>query len=355
MRSLSRHSACAVGICALSCGDPELATDLDTEGPPEVTIVTVLSESLGEAATFCLSGSEYKVNRDLCPPDENGGRAATPVLDAQPVGWSTRIAFSELLDPNVETLVPVEDEEGNVTGQRGSLASTQPVILTCDGAPVAYDGYYDPSGNDVTLPPGPALVIEPLEFIATGTPCTVTLKPLVVDKDGNAVPEAMRGPYSFSIASLAVLETLPADEETEVDPLATLMVLFNAPIDMESLAGTISLTSGGAEVPVTLSVSADDPTTVLVDPESGALEPNTEYVLTINGNGIRDEGGSELNLEEAVVITFTTGELVPPDGGLPEDAAVLDGGPDGGPDGGVAADAALPLLDAALPQLDAAI
>ncbi|HEY8146512.1 MAG TPA: hypothetical protein VIG06_27710, partial [Kofleriaceae bacterium] len=62
-RALGLLAASAPLALAVACADPELKSDLVTEGPPEVTEVNVLSESviladatflrLGEAATYC--------------------------------------------------------------------------------------------------------------------------------------------------------------------------------------------------------------------------------------------------------------------------------------------------------------
>src|SRR6202042_2484260 len=89
------------------------------------------------------------------------------VTNADPSAWYVRIMFDELLDPNVETLVPNIDPttmmpDGTFTG---TLANTLPVTLQCTDAAgamqdVPYDGYYSPSGNALTNPLGPSLFIK---------------------------------------------------------------------------------------------------------------------------------------------------------------------------------------------------
>ena len=199
---------CALGV---ACSDPELASDLDTEGPPEVLEVNVASETAPgdpngnaiEAATYCRPGDQYKVNTLYCPLRRNsenkpiaGAReVASPVMDATPAGWHARFIFSELIDPSIEELI---ETDGVITG---SLAQSQPFVLTCGGAEVPYDGWYDPTGNHLSYPPGPSLVAQPLDFIATGTMCEVALRDgVVTDKGGDDVPGDHLGPYEFGIA-----------------------------------------------------------------------------------------------------------------------------------------------------------
>lgn len=342
MRSRMFASALALGVCASACGDPDLATDLNSEGPPEVTMVTVAVEGpgvivagapTGEQATFCLSGEEHRVNRDFCPVLEGmpGVREAQPVTNAPPSGWFARIVFSELLDPSVEELV-----EGV-----GTIENTQPVTLTCEGTEIAYGGYYDPSGNDVSFPPGPALVIEPTEFVATGSECEVAVKESVTDKSGNPVADSLRGPYSFAVAPLSIVETLPADgagADEGIEPPPALLVMFNAPIAPDSLAGTITLETAGDPVPVDLAVSEDDPSVVTVTPQSLLLD-NTTYTLTIDA-GITDVAGGAFAPAEPVTVTFTTGIVPVPDAGMEPDAGDADGGAG---DAGLLDDAGLPV------------
>ena len=96
--------------------------------------------------------------------------------------------FDELLDADrVETLDCTDiPDVGEICS--GSFAETNPVSLSCDGAEVAYTGYYVPNGNRVTYPLGPSIFVtpDPDSFAApTGSTCTLTLDPSkIVDKDG---------------------------------------------------------------------------------------------------------------------------------------------------------------------------
>ncbi|HUH04602.1 MAG TPA: Ig-like domain-containing protein [Kofleriaceae bacterium] len=224
------------------------------------------------------------------------------------MGWYARIIFDELLDTGVETLIEVEG------AMVGSLATTQPVTLICGGNPVAYDGFYDPAGNSITFPPGPALVIEPTEFVATGTACTVQVKAQVIDKQGEAV--APNGPFNFSIAGLAYVGSDPADMAEGVDPAAGILVIFNAPIDGDTLGTKIALTdANAAAVAATVAVDPADPSLVVITP-TAALAENAVYTVTVTSetaDPIADIGGGTIVLATPITFSFTTGMAPAPD------------------------------------------
>src|SRR5689334_10731229 len=177
---LQTLGAAMIGTLALgACDDPVADTDLRPEGPPDVLAVLVFNDTENnavESATYCKPNDPkrpgkvglpaYGLNPVICPLD---GAPVDMLTDAWPESWYVRIVFDELLDPDVETLEPVLDAMGNETDMAtGSLAATQPVILKCQDVngvmiDVDYDGYYSPSGNTVTWPLGPSLVIKPLD------------------------------------------------------------------------------------------------------------------------------------------------------------------------------------------------
>src|SRR5687767_2341383 len=168
---LATVAICCTGLVA--CSDPEQLTDLRPEGPPEVLTVLVANDAdhYLESATFCKLNDEKRPGQvglidltllDVCDADLSVG--AEMVTDALPTAWYVRIVFDELLDPDIEDLSEVTDSNGNGTGVFvGSIASTRPVTLTCGGNAVPYDGYYSPSGNYVTWPLGPSLVVKPID------------------------------------------------------------------------------------------------------------------------------------------------------------------------------------------------
>ena len=328
----SRPRACgllaAAVPCALlaACSDPELASELNTEGPPEVVEVNVRTESAvlgpgdptglqaGESATFCRPGREYRVNNVYCPEarDEDnapipGDRETDPVGDANPADWYVRVIFDELLDPDVEELET--DENGVVTGH---IADTQPVVLSCGGEELEYDGYYDPAGNHLSYPPGPALVVTPSVFVATGSACEITLADNVVDKDGEGVPNDQVGAYEFGVAVLSVYGSEPADESEGVALDSTVTVSFGAPLDPDTLASRIVLTDAdGVEVAGAVGLATDDEDVVdeltAEFTPAAPLAPSTTYTLTVS-DGITDIAGGELVQDEPFTASFTTGE-----------------------------------------------
>lgn len=329
MRSIWRACAPLPALTVLTvgaaCGAPELASELNEEGPPEILQINVRTESAvlgggdptglqaGESATFCRDGDQYQVNQVYCPEarDANdtprpGVREISPVTDAAPGDWYIRIVFDELLDPDVEELVT--DESGNTSGH---IDDTRPVVLRCGGVELAYDGYYDPSGNHLSYPPGPGLVVDPDEFVATGMDCEITIVDLT-DKDGETVEGSQAGPYGFGVAPLRVYSTAPAGGSTGVALDTVVQVSFGAPIDLASAADTIVLTDGDGNVVDTAAPEhpmADGEvtdTSVVVLAPTAPLAPDTVYVVTVN-DGVRDIAGGALVQAEPFSASFTTG------------------------------------------------
>jgi len=256
-------AAAALGVLVGlgACSDPELNTDLRPEGPPDVLAVLVMSDAAGqihETATYCkpndplrptLVGLPDFTTEQVCPDTGE----VSPAEDAYPDGWYVRIMFDELLDPSIEELSPILDEEtGEETGNfSGSLASAHPVELQCRSVvsnqmvDVDYDGYYSPSGNRVTWPLGPSLVIKPNDpsLIATNTECEIKLNDNILDKDGIPVPEAQRGPFPFKVSGIKVILLDPPADDAEYEaPIDAVVVYydnffaqFNTAIDPSTL------------------------------------------------------------------------------------------------------------------------
>jgi hypothetical protein len=253
-------------LLAAGCDDPELNTELRPEGDPEVLAVLVMTDAafqLSEQATFCKTGDPLRPNlvglpdfttSTVCPEELSEG--VDPVETAYPDGWYVRIMFDELLDPSIEELVEIVDPDtGAGTGTfSGSIIGANPVSLQCQSVTgntlvnVDYDGYYSPSGNRVTWPVGPSLVIKPNnpELIATGKECQITLNDTITDKEGRTVPTSQRGPYTFKVAPVTIIATDPTDSLdpsddptlTEVDALylsnANFYFQFNTEVTVDS-------------------------------------------------------------------------------------------------------------------------
>jgi hypothetical protein len=320
MRSPRVCSLLAVGLFAVGCSDPDLNTDLDSEGPPEVNMVTVTHEgapiavngnAFPETPAFCRPANDGgKVNTQICPEEARVGPIA--VVNTRPLAWRVRVQFSELLDPDVETL-----EDRDMDGlNEGHIDTTLPVSLSCAGTDVAYDGFYDPSGNDVTVPPGPALVISSTNPfpVASGTECQVAISDVPTDKDGNAVPAEYRGPHAFTLAPFHAVDTSVADGDEGVDPDEPVAIAFNAPIDPATVAASdITVTDGDGNVAIDVAVNMMDPTQLLVLPSAGRFADNTMFTLTLPATtGVTDALGGEISFScsecppDAVTVTFTT-------------------------------------------------
>lgn len=310
--------AAGLGIALTGCLSGDTKSAHNEEGAPRVIAVTVVSESArGEAATFCASPEDERTSTLYCPGP--GDDPVTAVTDAAPLSWQARLVFNERLDPDeVEDLV--EDENGNILG--GTLANTQPVMLTCAGEAIPYDGYYDPSGSHDTDPPGPSIVIIPDGFVATGTECQVAVKDGAVhDKDGKAIEAGAGGPFTYSIAAMAIAKTEPGKRRMEdPDPTGVVvtvkpLVVFNALVDEASIAGKVELVTTADDLPVeaTLAIIDRDEDDDIDQLDAVQLSPAapladaTQYTLRVTG-GILDTKGGELRRDAPFEITFTTAD-----------------------------------------------
>jgi hypothetical protein len=216
-------------FAAGACSDPTQNTDLRPDGPPEVLAVLVMNDPAGhlvESATYCKENDAKRPNivglpdfttQTIC--DDDMSKPASMVTNAYADGWYIRVMFDELLDPDVEELEEIEDDTGAGTGTfEGHIANTHPVKLECESVnggmvEVEYDGYYSPSGNSITWPLGPSLVIKPNhpELVATNKMCQVTLLDVIEDKSGEKVPDAQVGPHRFQIAPIAPIQDFYGD------------------------------------------------------------------------------------------------------------------------------------------------
>jgi hypothetical protein len=336
-RSQGSLAAAACVLAFGACTDPTENTDLRPSGPPEVLTVLASNDTKGmgidEEATFCKPNDNKRPA--LVPADPNGPDQVCPddlkmgadeVTDTTPVNWYVRLQFDELLNPDVEELMPIV-QDGQDTGiSSGSLANTQPVTLTCGGVNVPYDGYYDPSGNAYTWPLGPSLYIAPNDTskVATGTECQVTIKPdVAADKDGNHVPTDQLGPYKFQIAALALTATNPAvpkdpTKPATVSPTKALVLTFNATIDATSLtAGEVLIRDATSCDPATATatvhtavITADKNKQAIDVSDSAAaameafLHAKT-YIITFPAGGqVKDAAGGTGPLPEAADLTI---------------------------------------------------
>jgi cysteine-rich repeat protein len=295
-------TGCLVMAGAGACSTPDLNTNLRPAGDPEVLSVLVMNDAdayLRESATYCadddkspqIVGLPDFTTKKVCgegpggaivPFDDENGAAAPapatgPIANGVPDGWFVRIMFDELLDPDVETLVETAPDSGIFEGH---INTTQPVILECDGAEVDYDGFYVPNGNNVTWPLGPSLVVFPTDYtsVATSSACTIEIKDNVVDKDGNPVPAAQRGPFDFGIGSLEPFGASPSEGTIDEEAPGVLFT-FNQVVDGASLDPDTEVEVLEDDVAVPAAVTADG-VDFIVGPAAGFL-PDSVYVISI--------------------------------------------------------------------------
>jgi hypothetical protein len=266
--------------------DPKLPTII---GQPDFAVVQVCPETAAEVTM----GFSHR------PQILEPAAVVSKVTNANPSGlggFHVRFVFDELLDPDVETLVDSEDG-GPCTSLSetcdGHIDTTLPATLTCNGVAVAYDGHYAPNGNKVSWPPGPSLVVIPTDFVPTGAECEVSLRDIVVDKTGEAVPAAQRGPYTFSVSELAIAGTEPGEGD-EITADSPAIIFFTDEIDPASVDATdvvVHDDTADVDIAVTLTVVGTD-IEILPSGGGGTWTNGSAYTVTIPDTAtITDIGG----------------------------------------------------------------
>ena len=107
-----------------------------------------------ETTTFCKVGDDKRpgfvnptrsrsVGTQLCPDDLSMG--VDEVADAEPLRWYARVEFDELLNPDIEDLIPILDPtrrpRWHVDRNDQEHAAGHADVR---GVDVPYDGYYGP-------------------------------------------------------------------------------------------------------------------------------------------------------------------------------------------------------------------
>jgi len=326
-RLKTQGAVAMVGALALgACSDSTARTDLRPEGPPDVLAVLVLSDAVGglyETATYCRPNDEKRptlvglpdfTTTNVCDDDPS---VPADIAEAAPGGWYVRIMFDELLDPTIEKLIPILDELGQPTGTFiGSLEDSQPVTLECQGVddafhPVPYDGYYSPSGNAVTWPVGPSLVIKPLDptIVPVASDCRVTIKAdLIKDKEGIAVPSDQLGPFVFKTQPVSIVGTFPSDGGTvNTDQ----MWLFDYELDFNTVIDPATFTvPDDVTVEPNLGMIAETYTDGPFGFIFAAWTPGTDFTVTIKPDAkVSDACGKETTVRNELgseTATFST-------------------------------------------------
>jgi len=202
-------AASAAGACNESAIDqPELRAD----GPPDVLAVMVArdrflpSATFLEEATYCRPNDSKRPGKvmlplpdtletDVCPADISAGVATFD--RGFPAFWYARIVFDELLD--LESEAPGDELH--------AVETRNPVLLSCDGLPIAYSTFYTGEGNRDSWPVGPSLKLRPKNpaTVPANALCEMTLEDgAIVDKTGVPPDAAQAGPYRFQIAPIGL-------------------------------------------------------------------------------------------------------------------------------------------------------
>ncbi len=311
--------AVGLGILAAGClSEPDLKTNLRPEGDPEVLAVLAIDSGGAEAAAFCKyvgatldeKGPGLVQGVQICPTAQAD---FTAPAELDPLGWGIRIMFDELLrGDDVETLDCDLDDDGAADDPlicEGHIDTTLPLTMDCGGTSITYDGYYYPNGNKESFPVGPAIVAFSFDTsIATGTPCTITINPVVKDKDGNTVATgAGLGTFNTKLQDLTVVGTDPEDAEAVEDRGViagdgAIVFGFNALIDEASIAAADFeiVDSAGAVVASDFAV-ADNAIEIF---GAAALAPG-QYTARLNsGAVIAEVNGGDLTLAADVDVRF---------------------------------------------------
>lgn len=291
------------------CDDPVQGTDLRKEGPPSVTVVMVQTDprvTTFETATYCKIGDikrpgfvgsvpTYRTAQ-VCDDDLSIAAETDGAAQAAPSSWFVRVVFDRLLDPNVEELIPQLDAMGEPTGLTiGTFASTQPVSLKCGGIDVPYDGYYVPNGSNLSWPLGPALFVKPLraDSVPTGTNCEISLKGNVTGKKGEAVASTDPAKFTFDVAALTLISSVPKAGTTALEQDSTSEVAF-------TFNANLNLTTGAVDPTLVTLVSKPNPVATPDEPDesicaAGAVgtveDPYTDVsgrVMVIGDNAAPD-------------------------------------------------------------------
>jgi hypothetical protein len=243
---------------ALACSDAATQSDGDTPLPPTPFVVSnpvpapALSDSRGAHARSA---------------------PGTPAAGISPSVTSTASVVYVSLSPRA---IPGASS-ASILDQRTSSSVTVAVV----------DGGFDPVA--VTAAAGDTLDV----LVQSGT----------IQSGSYRLPVHL-------IVSPTVVRTSPPGNKRDVSLNPAIQVVFSEPMDSASLAGALTLTGGGGQVPGTVVIppNGGDILQITFVPD-GPLAPLTTYVLEV-GTGARDRDGEALGT--AVQSQFTTNAL-PPD------------------------------------------
>ncbi len=280
-------------VTVVTTVDDWYAPDL---GPVRTQFVTT-SQGMSETQTLALTG--YRVGT------RSSDTVAPTVLALSPADGGTlrpdgqlTVTFSEAMD---------------------WLAVVPATTLTAPGGQTVGLGY-QVQGNTVTYFPNGGLV--------TGR-YTAQLGTGATDLFGNPLAQAINWSFDVDATGPTLVEATPADGATDVPLDSALVLRFSEPLDPASLSpGTLWLTTGGVDVPFTLSVNG---AVLTLQPQS-PLQRGQHYDLRIFAS-VRDLAGNAMNTDHFVRFLASAGRFAAPvalaASGLVEAVAVGDVNGDG--------------------------
>lgn len=244
----------------------------------------------------------FKVREDAGVEDDAGNRQ----------GSAVDMTFTTVGSPTVVSVTPA-------TNQQAVDVSTSIQITfdrEMDTEQVVKGLRIDPLlGYSVTWN-GPALTIQPDRPLAYGTTYTITIGDPAVDTDGTPL-DAYVTTFKTVAVGLQVASLIPAPNVAGVSPRSPIAVVFDAPIDPDSISGSIMLTPPVAGSVQVVSLpddrnppAAPTPTTatsganVLVFTPDNPLAAHTTYSVSLASTVKRTDG----QVAPAETWSFTTGE-----------------------------------------------
>lgn len=153
---------------------------------------------------------------------------------------------------------------------------------------------------------------------AGATTYTVSVDPTLTDVTGSPLEDAPT--WRFTTISPDVVLTEPENEKTRVAPDASILIIFNMPMDMASVEAATSLSAeDGSAVPITFLWR--DNRAVDVTP-AAPLPLETTYTLTVAASAASENGAATLPRDHTN--TFTTVSFPAVIGTTPADGSTAD-------------------------------
>jgi hypothetical protein len=283
------------------------------------------TRAISDTESCVVPGGFSRVPIGATPDDIADCSAADDLLDEGCNG-----THAVCLENGVPCGVLDEDENGSADNTR--LIDGQ-VRIVCGGTVVPLNleqSYWQPAGNQLVPAGGtpesslgPALILRPVNDgrMPTNSDCVLEFAEDVTDKHGNA-PCAPTGgdianectpgdlaAFTFKTQRLRFSSTIPDRAQTGVSRTpATISIYFNAPIDMASIANSVTVTPALANMQVTLAQNGKSITITscqAAPPAActpGTFDANTTYMVSVQN--LTDTFGKPM--PQAETLTFTT-------------------------------------------------